>query len=195
MLVLSFTRDATIVPLFGVAWIAATTQTRRSAAVLGTGVASAVPALILFGAPVVQQLAWALSGFRHIPGHSWSYVEARYPRGILHLLHLDAIYPGALSFHLFWYAVGAIIIGSILYMLIASPSRDPFFILQRGALIGAAATVALSAAWTDMRVEIVFVPCVAAALAFAIRRLWTSVPVARLAGAAFAKEQLAPTDS
>ena len=51
----SFTRDATVVLLVAVGWIAITTRTRRSAAVLASGIAAAVPAFALFGAPLIEQ--------------------------------------------------------------------------------------------------------------------------------------------
>ena len=170
ILALSFTRDATVVLLVAVGWIAITTRTRRSTAVLASGIAAAVPAFALFGAPLIEQLSYAMQGFRIPHPASWSYVTGHYPATMLDVLHRDAVYPGELSLPYLWYMIGAAILATIVYTMFASPRRDPFFMLQRAALVGAAVTVALAANWTDMRVELVFVPCVAAALAFTSQR-------------------------
>src|SRR5690349_23417266 len=48
MLALSFTRDSTVIPIVAVGWIALVTRTRRSAALLVTGIAAALPAMTVF---------------------------------------------------------------------------------------------------------------------------------------------------
>lgn len=171
MLALSFTRDSTVIPIVAVAWIALITRTRRSAVLLATGIAAALPAMIVFGAPVVRQLAYVIHGF-HIPTVvSWSYVIAHYPASLWSVVHQDAYYPMTLSYSALWYLIGAVLLVAVAYMFIAGPRRDPFFMLSRAGLIGAAALIAISINYTDLRLEIVFIPGIAAGLAFAIARL------------------------
>jgi hypothetical protein len=170
MLALSFTRDATAVLLAGVALIAITTRSRRNTAVLASGIAASIPALALFDAQVVEQLSWVIQGNQIPHPASWSFVLEHYPETMWTVLRLDAEYPGELSFPAFWYAIGAAILATIVCMIFASPRRDPFYLLHRGALVGAAAVVLLAASYTAMRVELVFIPCVAVAFAFTGQR-------------------------
>lgn len=171
MLALSFTRDSTIIPIVGVAWIALMTRTRRSAAVLVTGIAASVPALTVFGAPLVRQLSYVIQSF-HIPTVvSWSYVISHYPASLWSVLRQDAHYPQTLSYTAVWYLIGAVLVAAVAYMFIAGPRGDPFFMLNRAGLVGAAVLFAVSINYTDMRLELVFIPGVAAGLAFAAERL------------------------
>jgi hypothetical protein len=171
MLALSFTRDSTAVLIVAVAWAAFVIRTRRSAVVLGTGVAASVPALALFGAPLVRQLAYVMQGFHPPTVVSWSYVIDHYPASLWSLLRQDAHYPMTLTYPAVWYAIGAALVAALGYMFIAGPRRDPFFMLTTAAFVGAAALVAISVNYTDMRLELVFVPSLAVALAFAASRL------------------------
>lgn len=174
MLALSFTRDATLIPLLGAAWIALLTRTRRSAGVLATGIAASLPALTVFGAPLRRQLAYVIAGF-HIPAtDSWSYVISHYPASLWSLVRQDLYYPRGLSYTVVWYLIGAALVAAVVYMFVAAPRGDAFFTLNRAGLIGAALIVAVSINYTDMRLELVFIPGVAAGLAFAVTRL--SVP-------------------
>jgi hypothetical protein len=175
MLAPSFTRDATVVLLVAVGWLALSRRTLRIVLVVAAGIAASAPALVLFGAPLVQQLAYVIQGF-HIPTvATWSYVLSHYPSALVSLLHSDARYPDSLSYSIIWYAVGVALAGSTIYLFIASPRRDPFYQLSRGAFFGAAATILLALNYTAMRLEIVFIPCVAVALAATIAYLSTSV--------------------
>jgi hypothetical protein len=121
-----------------------------------------------------------IQGF-HVPTvTSWSYVISHYPASLWSLVRQDAYYPMTLSYTAVWYLVGAALLIAVAYMFIAGPRRDPFFMLCRAGSIGALALVAILITYTDLRLELVFVPGVAAALAFAVTRLpaaarvWTS---------------------
>ncbi len=175
MLALSFTRDSTVVVLVAVGWVALATRTRRSGLVLATGVAASAPAFALFGAPLVRQLSYVLQGFHPPAVVSWSYVTSHYPSALWSVLRQDAHYPIGLSFPAVWFAVAAALFAALVYTFIASPRRDPFFMLSKGALVGAAALIAASINYTGLRLELVFIPSVAAALAFALARLLTAV--------------------
>jgi hypothetical protein len=168
VLALSFTRDSTVVPIVAVGWVALVTRTRRSAVLLVTGIAAAVPAMTVFGAPVVRQLAYVIDRF-HIPKvASWSYVISHYPASLWSVLRQDTHYPMTLSYSPLWYLIGAALLVAVAYMFIAGPRGDPFFMLSRAGLVGAAALIAISINYTDLRLELVFIPGVAAALGFAL---------------------------
>ena len=175
MLALSFTRDSTVVLLAAVGWVVLANRSRRGAVVLASGALAAVPALALFGAPLERQLAYVLHGFHPPTVVSWSYDIAHYPSTLASFLRQDAHYPQTLAYPAVWYAIGAALVAAVGYMFIAGPRRDEFFMLSRGAFVGAIAVVALLPNYTDMRLELVFVPSIAAGLALTVTRLMTPV--------------------
>lgn len=175
MLALSFTRDSTVVVLAAVGWVVLAMRTRRSGLVLGTGGAASVPAFALFGAPLVRQLSYVLQGFHPPTVVSWSYVLHHYPAALWSVLRQDAHYPLGLTFSVVWFAVAAVLFAALVYMFIASPRRDPFFMLSKGAFVGAAALIAASINYTGLRIELVFIPSIAVALALAVARLLVAV--------------------
>jgi hypothetical protein len=165
MLALSFTRDITVVPLIGVLWIALQTRTRRSALVLGTGVAASIPAPAIFGAPLLQSLCFLFQNYRIPSPVSWSYVAAHYPAALWSVIQGDAQYLEGEA------VVSAVLLAATAYMLLAAPSRDPFFVLARAAVVGAAVSVAVQPSYTFLRLEMAFVPPIAVGLAFTATRL------------------------
>lgn len=194
VLALSFTRDATIVPLVAAAWILITTRKRRSAMIFISGLAAAVPAPVAFGAPLVNELAYVIQGY-HVPGDtSWSYVITHYANGLWSVIHGDATYPTRLILPALWYIVAVALIPALGYTLIAAPRRDPFFMLNRGAFVGAALTIALLPNFTSMRLELVFIPCVGVAIAFTGARVTGSALAAWLPGVVRGPAAAIPTD-
>ena len=173
MLALSFTRDATVVLLVAVGWLALSRRTRRTFIVVATGVAASVPALVLFGAPLVQQLAYVIQGYQVPKSATWSYVLSHYPGALASLLHADARYPKTLSYSAIGYGVVVALAGSTAYLFVASPRRDTFYALSRAAFAGASAIILLSLNYSAMRLELVFVPCIAVALAATLTYLST----------------------
>lgn len=173
MLALSFARDATLILVLGTAWWWWRQRTHRAAAVAFTGFIASIPAPALFRAPVVGQLSWELDGF-HIPHPaSWSVVVTHLPRALAAVLRDDLKYPAGLALPYIAYAVALALVAAVIYMIRAAPRDDPFYVLARIGLIGAALTVVLSASYTDLRVELAFVPFVAIAVALTIDRLAT----------------------
>ena len=79
VLLLAFTRDATIVLVGAAAWVAVTQRSRRAVALLVTGVVAAMPAPLIFGAPLQRSLALVVSGFQVPEDTSWGYIVREYP--------------------------------------------------------------------------------------------------------------------
>ena len=64
------------------AWVAVTQRSRRAVALLLTGVVAALPAPLLFGAPLQRSLALVVSGFQVPDDTSWSYIAGEYPAAL-----------------------------------------------------------------------------------------------------------------
>jgi hypothetical protein len=175
---LSFTRDYHLVPLIGVVCVALHQRDRRSALVAGSGIAAALPApLILGGASVRENLAYVLSGFDpDAPADaSWGFIMREYPPQLWDMIHFDVYYG---SNYLGWEAVPWYVglalagVGLLLLVFKGTPAADPFFRLQRYSWIGAVAAVAAAGPQESFfRLELVFLPLLAVALALVAQRV------------------------
>lgn len=174
MLALSFTRDATIVVLAGLAWVALRTRTRTAVVTLGAGIAASLPALLLFGAPVRELLAYTLNQFRPPPNPSWGFIRSRYFAGEKGLVKDDFTY---LLHHPY---VGVYAVGGLIALLALARVRgDAAVSLLRGAIAGAVALVLLAPNFTGLRLELPFIPLAAFGLALAIDTAWSRAQIAR----------------
>ena len=163
VLALGFTRDATIVLVAAVAWVALAQRSRRGVELLVTGAVAALPAPLLFDAPlaaVAGARGRSLPGPRRhelglhrggIPGRA---VACRH-RGLRHADAQHAFDRRARRRR----ARGAVC---------AATEPDPFFSLARGAALGCLAMILLPPNPTGLRLELVFVPVLAVGLAVAV---------------------------
>jgi hypothetical protein len=78
VLLLSFTRDTAAIAVAGAVWVAIAARSRRSVALALTGIAAATPALLLFGAPLRQTMAFTFSKNTIPTDASWHYVFHQY---------------------------------------------------------------------------------------------------------------------
>ncbi len=79
VLVLSFTRDANVVLIAATGWLALRERSRRSIALLATGVLASLPAPLLFAAPFRDNLAYAFNAYRVPTDTSWNSILSEYP--------------------------------------------------------------------------------------------------------------------
>lgn len=161
MLTLSFTRDATLVVVAGLAWVAVRERSRRAAVTLVTGIVASLPAPLLFGAPTREIMAYTLNQFRP-PAHStWAFIRSRYVDGEKGLVKDDLTY---LVHHPY---VGLFAIGGIV-ALYAVRNDDLSTKLLRGAVVGAVALLLVAPNFTALRLELPFVPLAAYGVALAL---------------------------
>jgi hypothetical protein len=161
MVALSFTRDATIVVVLGLAWVALGERTRRAATTLATAVAASLPAPLLFGAPARELLAYTLNQFRPPAHASWSFIRAHYVAGEKGLVKDDLTY---LAHHPY---VGVFAVLGLV-ALFAVRNDDAITRLMRGGVLGAVVLVLLAPNFTALRLELPFVPLAAYGLALAL---------------------------
>lgn len=89
VLLVSFTRDTAVIAVGAALMLAVVRRTRRAALVAAAGVAAALPAPLLFGAPLRTTLAFTFSGNRIPAQDSWSFVFDRYGAFVHWMLATD----------------------------------------------------------------------------------------------------------
>ena len=78
--VLAFTRDSTWIPVLGAGWCALRYRSRVPITLFATGIVAALPALLLFKAPVRDLLALLVNHSEPSGDTSWSFIASHYPR-------------------------------------------------------------------------------------------------------------------
>jgi hypothetical protein len=166
VLVGSFTRDIGLILVVATGWLALRERSRRMALVAATGALASAPAPLIFSAPLQKNLAYVLNGSRIPSGHvGWGWIAARYPGALLRTLGSDLAYPFHVRFPYSALALAfavPIVLGS--WLLITAP-RTPFLTLIRAATVGAVSSIVLSPNYTELRLELVFLPGIATGLA------------------------------
>jgi hypothetical protein len=174
---LSITRDASVILIPAVAWLLFVERRDPEArttnlALLGTGIAAALPAFIVGGAPLRVQLAYVISGF-NIPDHtSWGFVLEHYPAQLWRTISTDLTYPVdfSLPVAVVLYA-GLALAAAALVIVAARPARrDPYFSLLKATIPGCILLLLLANNPQAYRLELVFVPVAAVGLALLIQR-------------------------
>lgn len=176
---LSFTRDTTVVLVLATAWVAIAVRSRRAAVLSGTGLLASLPAVLLFGTPVRQNLAYLLSDFQIPRDSSWGFVKAHYPAKIVEQLHLDARYPIHQPLPVLVTLAGFVVLAGVAFLFVRAPRRDPFFALMQASVVGGVIALVPSLNYTIFRLELVFVPAVAVGVALVAER--AAVPARALA--------------
>jgi hypothetical protein len=174
MLTLSFTRDATLVVVAGLAWVALRERSRRAVITLATGVIASLPAPLLFGAPTREIMAYTLNQFRPPAHATWGFIRSRYVDGEKGLVKDDLTY---LLHHPY---VGLFAVGGIVALYAIRSQGDEAASLLRGAVVGAIALLLVAPNYTMLRLELPFVPLAAYGVALgldAVRRRAPRGPV------------------
>ncbi len=164
MALLSVTRDATIVLVAATAIMALTERTRTTIALFVSGLVAAAPAPLIFGAPLLDHLAYAGNGFYVPESTSIGSVVGDY------LPALGRVLEGVLDYLVHNPLTATVFLGGMGLLLFLSPRGDSFFRLMRWALLGCALLLALALNPTNFRLELVFVPLVAVGLALGWER-------------------------
>jgi hypothetical protein len=169
VVLLSFTRDSTWIPVLGAAWVAYRTRTRLAAALFGTGVIAALPAFFLYSVPLRELLAFAVNGLQPPPETSWSFIAEKYPAALLELVRSN----GGLVRDGEWYT-GAYLAGGILLLFLLArrgPRDDVAPALMKAATVVSLGYVLAVPSFSAFRIELIFVPMAAFGLAALAERL------------------------
>ena len=185
ILLLAFTRDSTWIPILAAGWCAWRLRSRDALWLFATGVAAALPALLIFRAPVRSLLALLVNDSEIPADTSWSFIASHYPRAALELIHANGgfIRDGA------WYAALYLVGGVLLLLILAL--RGSYRDSTTTRLMSAGAVLALlyvfaAPVFSAFRLELAFVPMAAYGIALGMQ-----VGLERLLGTERAAEPLA----
>jgi hypothetical protein len=164
ILVLGFTRDLTIV-LTGAAVLAFLVERSGiTAALAGSAFIAALPAPLLYGAPLRDAIAYPLNGYYPVAEPSWSFIADHYVNGVQALVKSDLTY---LAHHPL---VVLLLVGGTVAIALLRPA-GPARTFVWSAVPAALAYLLLAPNYTELRLELAFVPLSALGLGAAAARL------------------------
>jgi hypothetical protein len=178
---LGFTRDSTWIPVLAVGWCALRYRTRSTTLLFGSGLAAALPALILFKVPVRSLLALLVSN-NSVPSSdtSWSFIARHYPSALEELVRSDVGFLRRGEWYTALFLVGGVL--ALLILVWRGRARGfPATLLTAGAVF-ALAYVLAAPSFSAFRLELVFLPMAAYGVALvtdlavaALRARWGRV--------------------
>jgi energy-converting hydrogenase Eha subunit E len=174
---LSITRDATAILLPAVAWLLFVERRdpearKTNLALLGTGIAAALPAFLLGGTPVRDQLAYVITGYNIPDDTSWGFIAAHYWTQLWHTISTDLSYPVDFPIPVaaVLYVGLAVAVLALVVVALRPSRRDPYFSLMKAAIPGCIVLLLLANNPQAYRLELVFVPVAAVGLALLAQR-------------------------
>jgi hypothetical protein len=165
VLVLSFTRDLTIVLVAAIGWVAVQERSRRALVLTTSGALAALPALLIFPVSIQQNLAYVINDF-HIPTDtSWSFILSHYPHEIAYTIGNDLTYPFTSQLPVLSCLMTIPVLAAFFSLFAPGHRLDTLVGLGRGVALGAFVTVLVAANYTELRLELAFIPAIAVGLA------------------------------
>jgi hypothetical protein len=138
VLLLSFTRDTAVIAVAGALWLALAQRSRRAVALAGTAIVTAVPPLLLFGAPLRQTMAFTF-GENTIPTDtSWHFIVQHY--GTYLRLMIDFDFPFRST-----PVVTAVLLGLLALLALRPDPSSALWSFRRWTLMFAACFLAVGA--------------------------------------------------
>jgi hypothetical protein len=164
---LAFTRDSTWIPVLAAGWCAFRYRTRVPVMLFASGIAAALPALLLFRTPVRDLLALLVNNSEPSRDTSWGFIVRHYPGALQHLVRADV---GFLRrgewFTALYFVAGAAALVSLVRRRPLSRSTT----LMAAAAVLAVGYVLAAPAFSAFRLELAFVPMAAFGLALLAER-------------------------
>jgi hypothetical protein len=189
MLVLSFTRDSTWIPILAIGWCALRLRSRDAFVLFASGVAATLPALLAFGAPVRNLLALLVNNNDIPPDASWSFIARHYPGAVVDLVRANGGFIRDGEWYTALYLVGGVLL--LLFLALRGHDRqNPVTMLMTAGGVASLLYVLAAPSFSAFRLELVFVPAAAYGIALGMSLLW-----ARVASNAKAPKQLAARSS
>jgi hypothetical protein len=163
--ILGFTRDSTWIPVLAIGWCALRYRSRVPVTLFATGLAAALPALILFKTPVRDLLALLVNDSEPSSDTSWSFIATHYPGALLELVRANVGFLRRGEWYTALYFIG----GFVSLLLVAwrrRPIAPSTTFMTAGAVL-ALLYVLAAPVFSAFRLELTMVPMAAYGLAFA----------------------------
>jgi hypothetical protein len=165
IVLLSFTRDSTWIPVLAVGVCALRYRTRIPVALFASGFAAALPALILFKTPVRDLLALLVNHSQPPADPSWSFIASHYPRAVWELVRANVGFLRRGEWYTAVYLVGGVI--ALLALVRRRRSLGVAGTLMTSAAVLGVLYVLAAPVFSAFRLELVVVPVAAYGLALA----------------------------
>lgn len=163
--VLSFTRDSTWIPVLAAGWCAVRYRSRVPVTLFATGLAAALPSLLLFKTPARDLLALLVNHSEPSADTSWSFIASHYPRALLELVRSNVGFLRRGEWYTALYLVGGVI---ALLLFVRRRARSSSNQLLAAGAVFALGYVLAAPVFSAFRLELVFVPMAAFGLALAV---------------------------
>lgn len=165
VLALAFTRDIAFMAVVPALTVLAVRRERRALALVGCGIAAALPALMVHGVSESKALAYVFANHTIPSDASWGTVLSEYPSHIGQMAGRYLDYAAAEPL-----VVLAALAGVLAAFLLA-PRRDSLTLLLWGTLPGYLLLLAVGPSFSAFRYELVLVPLIAYGYGFLAERL------------------------
>ena len=156
---LAFTRDAAVLAVAAVVWVALRERSRRTLLLATAGIAAALPAPLAFGAPLKRALAYTVNNFFVPPSTSWHFIGEKYGAAARSLIHND------FNYVLDHPISGLVLVVGVALLFLPRQHGGSYFSLLRAATLASLVYLFVLPNYTAFRLELVFVPMAAAGLA------------------------------
>jgi hypothetical protein len=166
---LAFTRDSTWIPVLAVGWYALHQRSRVPVTLFATGVAAALPALLLFRVPVRDLLALLVNDSEPSADTSWGFIASNYPAALVELVRANVGFLRRGEWYTALFLVGGV---AALLLLVwrRRETRSPETTLLSAAAVFALGYVLAAPVFSAFRLELVFVPMAAYGVGLAVER-------------------------
>jgi hypothetical protein len=162
--VLAFTRDSTWIPILAAGFCALRYRSRIPVTLFASGVAAALPALLLFATPVQSLLALLVNDSEPSADTSWGFIASNYPGALEELVRANVGFLRRGEWYTALYLVGGVL--ALLLLVWRRPAlRDHASTLMAAAAVLGLGYVLAAPVFSAFRLELVFVPMAAFGLA------------------------------
>jgi hypothetical protein len=163
IVLLAFTRDSTWIPVLAAGWLAVRYRTRIPVTLFLTGLAAALPALVMYKAPVRDLLALLVNNSQPSANTSWGFIASHYPRAVVDLVRANVGFLRRGEWYTAFYLVGGVV--ALLALVWRKRVTGPWANLMTAGAVLAFVYVLAAPVFSAFRLELVFVPMAAFGLA------------------------------
>jgi hypothetical protein len=164
--VLAFTRDSTWIPVLAAGWCALWYRSRAPVTLFASGVAAALPALLVFTTPVRDLLAFNVNGSEPSADTSWGFIASNYPGALEGLVRANVGFLRRGEWYTALYLLGGVLALLLLVWRRRETRGTSSTLMVAAAFLGLGYVLA-APVFSAFRLELVFVPMAAWGLALA----------------------------